>query len=955
MRLKLGSIPLVKPLVSSGISDLDGAAGDPFGTARLRESTLRAWRDSPTRLTEDTNVERDLRVGAYRDRLFVELAQNAADAAMAQGTPGKIRVSLVDRELRFANTGAPLDARGVASLASLRASGKTGDTVGRFGVGFAAVRTVSDAPTVVSTSGGVLFSSEKTREAVGTEGEVPVLRLPWPVTAEVPEGFDTEVRLPLRDDVDGRALLDQLAEDIGDLLLALPWLNEADVDGRVWTRQDHGDVVEIRGPGRETRWLTHRGDVVWAVPVDQHGLPKPLDEDVLHAPTPTDDGLSLPARLLASVPVEPSRRRALPGAELTASLKNAAAEYVQLVRLLPAEQRFALVPAPGFPKSTVDAQLRDEVVASLSVEPWLSTQDGRDVAGRQAKVLDVDVEGLPELIADVVPGLIKGAAPASVLKAVAVQVISIEEVLETLTGTDREPTWWHDVYAALAKAVESHALASERLDGLPVPLSDGRTLPGARGCLLVEGSAELLELLSDVDIPGLRLVHPVASHPLLERLGAKQADARELLNADQLRDAVERSVEDVRSGLDGTTLAGAVLRLIADWGDDAPRWVGALALPATDAWRRADELVLPTSPLLDVFDEEVFEEDGALDVLDEDFAEDWPQSTLEAAGVLDSFALVVDDEPHEPDHDLPDEEAWWDSLSEPPSTLVAVRDLDLVADDSWPAALRLLAARPETWHALRAPQGHARWWIAQYAVLGGLAPNEWRLAGADLAGLYDEVPDLGLSEDLLRAAGVRTDLGLSSVDEAADVLKRLGDPDRTVSPGLATRAYDAVVESGFEPEPPEGVRAADGSVVDGALVLDVPWVAGALAPDQYLVAPEDADRLATLLDLPLASTEDAQVTSEGEYAPWAELPALKLVADQLGVRLPEGGVLVHDPLTVRIQGGEHDVQWWSDGRLHAADTSEGLARAFAWAAGRWPDRHLITALLDDPSPRTLLA
>ncbi|MCR6484254.1 molecular chaperone Hsp90 [Amycolatopsis sp. OK19-0408] len=930
-------------------------AADPFGTARLRDSTLRSWQDSPTRLIEDTNVERDLRVGAYRDRLFVELAQNAADAAMAGGTPGRVRVSLVDRELRFANTGAPLDARGVASLASLRASGKGEGAVGRFGVGFAAVRTVSDRPSVVSTTGGVAFSAERTREAAGIAGDVPVLRLPWPVVNDVPEGFDTEVRLPLRDDIDGAALLDDLKGDIADLLLALPWLAEAEVDGRVWTRAVDGHTVQIRGPEKETRWLTHRGDVVWAVPVTDEGTPEPLGEDVLHAPTPTDDGLSLPARLLASLPVEPSRRRALPGAELDRALEAAAAEYVQLVRLLPAEQRFALVPVPGFPKSTVDAKLRDEVLARLGSEPWLSTQDGGEVAGRQAKVLDVDVPGLPKLLADVVPNMLKGAAPAQVLKAVSVQVISIEEVLETLTGATREPGWWHDVYDALAKAVESHALAAERLDGLPVPLSDGRTLPGARGCLLVEGSAELLELLSDVDIPGLRLVHPAASHPLLERLGAKQADARELLNADQLRDAVERSVEDVRSGLDGTTLAGAVLRLVADCGDDAPGWVGALALPATESWRRADELVLPASPLLDVFDEEVFEEDGALDVLDEDFAEDWPAGTLKAAGVLDSFALVTDDEPHEPDHDLPDEEAWWDSLPEPPSTLLAVRDLDLVADDAWPAALRLLAARPETWHALRAPHGHARWWIAQYAVLGGLAPNEWRLPDADLAGLYDEVPDLGLSEQLLAAAGVRADLTLSTVEEAGDLLNRLADPERAVSAGLTTRAHDAVVESGLAPRPPRAVRAADGSVVDDALVLDVPWGAGALAADQYVVAPEEPERLAELLDLPLASTTPAEVTSEGEYAPWADLPALKLVADQLGIRLPEGGVLVHDPLTVSIEGAAHDVQWWSDDRLHAADTSEGLARAFAWAAGRWPDRHLITALLDDPSPRTLLA
>ncbi|MDQ7806040.1 molecular chaperone Hsp90 [Amycolatopsis sp. A133] len=927
--------------------------GDPFGTARLREATLRAWQDSPTRLTEDTNVERDLRIGAYRDRLFVELAQNAADAAMAAGKPGRVRVSLVDRELRFANTGAPLDARGVASLASLRASGKTGGTVGRFGVGFAAVRTVSDEPRVVSTTGGVAFSAERTKAAAGIEGDVPVLRLPWPVPADVPPGFDTEVRLPLRDGVDGPALLDGFARDVADLLLALPWLGEVDVDGRVWTREAEGDIVGIRGQETETRWLIHRGDVVWAVPVRADGTPRPLETDVLHAPTPTDDGLSLPARLLASVPVEPSRRRALPGPELAKALEAAAKEYVGLVRLLPAGHRFALVPVPGFPKSTVDAKLRDEVLDVLSGEPWLSTQDGGEVSGRQARVLDVDVPGLSALLVDLVPGLIEG--PAQALKAVSVQVIGIEEVLETLTGVTRDPGWWREVYAALAIAVESHALAGERLDGLPVPLSDGRTLPGARGCLLVEGSAELLDLLSDVDIPGLRLVHPAASHPLLERLGAKHADARELLNADQLRDAVERSVEDVRSGLDGTTLAGAVLRLIADCGDDAPSWAGALALPGTDTWRRADELVLPASPLLDIFDEEVFEEDGALDVLDEDFAGDWPQSTLEAAGVLDSFALVVDDEPHEPDHDLPDEETWWDSLPEPPSTLVAIRDLDLVADDAWPAALRLLAARPETWHALRAPRGHAAWWIAQYAVLGGAAPNEWRLPDADLAGLFDEVPDVGLSEDLLKVAGVRADLTLSTLDEAQNVLHRLSDGHRQISPGLAARAYDAVVESGFEVWEPGGLRAADGSVVGGALILDVPWVAGALEPDQYVVAPANPDRLSFLLDEPLAGEEPAEVTSEGEYAPWAELPALKLVADQLGLRLPEGGVLVHDPLTVRIKGAEHDVQWWSDGRLHAADTSEGLARAFAWAAGRWPDRHLITALLDDPSPRTLLA
>ncbi|WP_326838086.1 molecular chaperone Hsp90 [Amycolatopsis rhabdoformis] len=920
---------------------------------------LRAWRDSPTRFTEDTNAERDLRVGAYRDRLFVELAQNAADAALAAGEPGRVRVSVVDGELRFANTGAPLDVRGVESLASLRASAKEVGTVGRFGVGFAAVLTVSDEPRVVSRSGGVRFSAGMTREVAGRSGDVPVLRLPWPVDEVPPEGFDTEVRLPLREPESGKALLDALAEEVSDLLLALPWLAEVEVDGRVWTREGV-DEVQITGPEKSRRWLTHEG---WAVPIDRDGVPQPLEDDVLHAPTPTDEALSLPARLIAPVPLEPSRRRVLPGAALDEALAAAAKKYVGLVKALPHQHRFALVPQAGFPRSTVDASLRDQVFAELAMQPWLSTLDGKEVSGRQAKVLDVDVPGLPQLLVDLVPGLVEAPQGAvRTLKPVSAQEIAIEDVLDVLTGIDREPGWWHRLYAALAVAVDTHDVSPAQLDGLPVPLSDGRTLPGARGTLLLDGSNELLELLSDVDVPGLRLVHPAAAHPLLERLGAKHADARQLLEAEQVQYAVERSVEDVRSGLDGMNLAGAVLRLITECGDDAPEWAGSLALPAEDGWRRADELVLPNSPLLDIFDPEVFEEDGALSVLDDEFAEDWPQSTLEAVGVLDSFAVISDEEPHEPDHGLPDEEGWWDSFEQPPTTVLAIRDLDLVADDTWPAALRLIAARPETWQALHAPDGHAGWWLARYALLAGEAPGSWRLpAAADLAGLYDEVPDLGLTAELLQAAGVRTTLDLATAEDVTDLLDRLGDPDRTLTPGLAARAHRALVQSPVDVDDldaPVRVRAADASVADAdkAVVLDLPWPASALDAARIVAAPEDPERLADLLDLPRASTLPSAVTSTGEYVAWADLPAIRLVADQLGLPVPDGGPLLHDVLTVTVDGTTADVPWWSDEdhRLHAADTSEGLARAFAWATDRWSERYRITALLDDPAPHTLL-
>jgi hypothetical protein len=53
----------------------------------------------------------------------------------------------------------------------------------------------------------------------------------------------------------------------------------------------------------------------------------------------------------------------------------------------------------------------------------------------------------------------------------------------------------------------------------------------------------------------------------------------------------------------------------------------------------------------------------------------------------------------------------------------------------------------------------------------------------------------------------------------------------------------------------------------------------------------------------------------------------------------------HEELTV--DGVE--VSWWvgPDGSPHAA-TFDGLAKALAWSAGRWDQRHVILAVLSEP-------
>ena len=103
---------------------------DPFSTAELRSRVLDAWAASPARFREDANAEEDYALGGYRDRVVVELAQNAADAAARAGVPGRLRLTLRDGTLTASNTGAPLDAAGVEALSTLRASSKRDDQGG---------------------------------------------------------------------------------------------------------------------------------------------------------------------------------------------------------------------------------------------------------------------------------------------------------------------------------------------------------------------------------------------------------------------------------------------------------------------------------------------------------------------------------------------------------------------------------------------------------------------------------------------------------------------------------------------------------------------------------------------------------------------------------------------------------------------------------------------------------
>ncbi|WP_425301676.1 sacsin N-terminal ATP-binding-like domain-containing protein, partial [Nocardia farcinica] len=353
---------------------------------------LAAWRDSPTRLREDAATEADLVRAGYRDRLLTELAQNAADAAARAGVPGTVWVRIDGAELHIANTGAPLDLSGVHALTALRASGKTGTAVGRFGVGFTAVRSVSDEIEVRSRHGGLHFSLDRTRAALRESGITatitapPVLRLAWPAATPPAPDADTEVVLRLRPGVDAAALLSAMRAEAVDLLLELPDLHEIHIGADRFTvrsapaalpgdRDGAGGIEDVRiaGPEGESRWWQFRTRRArWLLPV-RDGRPVPATPDVLRAPTRSDEELSLPALLIADIPMQPDRRRLLPSARV----RELAEGYADFARALPELDRLVLVPAPGVAPRAAPRRVRGGGGAAFRTRAGVPHPGGR--------------------------------------------------------------------------------------------------------------------------------------------------------------------------------------------------------------------------------------------------------------------------------------------------------------------------------------------------------------------------------------------------------------------------------------------------------------------------------------------------------------------------------------------------------------------------------------------------
>ncbi|HEV3002461.1 MAG TPA: hypothetical protein VGW75_17100, partial [Solirubrobacteraceae bacterium] len=476
--------------------------------AAMRRRVLEAWAASPARFREDANAEAD---AAASPSLVAELAQNALDAALRAGVPGRLLVEVTDGVLYAANTGAPLDEAGVEALCHLRASSKTAG-VGRYGVGFKAVLAYTSEPSIHSRALSVGWSRSRTlaevsalpslaAEVARREGEVPVMRLPYDPppdarAAALLAEYDTVVVLPLSAPVP----LDDVDET---LLLTLP-LESVTVNGRVVALDPGWRTHTASGPIPAAlladRPVEERSRSTWTVTVAAPPPGVAWTDRRLRAPQPTTEVVDVPVFLSVSVPLEPSRRHVVPGALTSWLVERAAEAYVAFCESLPhSPDVLALLPS-SLPAGPVDLALR-EALAPLLPSARLFPGGRR---GEESAVLDLGPASarVTELLD--LPQLLPPAWLRPSLRALGVRVLDTADVVDLLHGLgSREPSWWASLYAALGSAPDREALRA-----LPVPLADGRVVTGPRGLLLAD-SPDVAAASDAAGLP-LRWVHPDA-------------------------------------------------------------------------------------------------------------------------------------------------------------------------------------------------------------------------------------------------------------------------------------------------------------------------------------------------------------------------------------------------------------------------------------------------------------
>lgn len=280
----------------------------------FRETCLSVYEQDPNRILEDLRKEYSIAEGGYGRKQVQELLQNGADAL--RESPGRLEVHLTHDCLYVANQGTPFTGDGLRGILYAHLSEKTGEEIGRFGLGFKSIAGISSNPQIFSQTVSFTFDRGSALQTLQQQidsdlriDDVPALRVAWPI--EPVQEFDddpllrnlakwavTVIKVPL---LDGAAMgLDKEIQEFDEsFCLFVPAVRQLSIKSEVsetiktFTVKRSGDgkrQVELRdAEGQTTHWyvvskkhtpstaaLENAGrtarretvDVSWAVPLE---------------------------------------------------------------------------------------------------------------------------------------------------------------------------------------------------------------------------------------------------------------------------------------------------------------------------------------------------------------------------------------------------------------------------------------------------------------------------------------------------------------------------------------------------------------------------------------------------------------------------------------------------------------------------------------------------------------
>lgn len=381
-----------------------GLADSENYAAQIQEAFLREAQAAPTLFTDLAKVELYI-AESYRTRAFIELLQNADDAGAK-----RFHISMHGNQVIVANDGRPFASSDVEALCRSGASNKrrgTG-TIGYRGIGFKSVVGIASEIDVVSGAHAFRFSRKLTREILGADYDVPLIRVPHPIDSSSPAvmlGHQVIATHSLStvfilSGLDIRALANDVEEFTDEALLFLSTVNEVTVNlpgvSRDLRRSAHNDangctIERLVDGQKESSWLIaarEQGCEKLAFLLDGDTvIPTPRSKALIHSFLPTSEFSGALLKMNGDFSTDPSRKSVDMDALSSTAFGACAQILAQLLEKALLGDTFngifSALPVDGASDERFRKLLRDSLIARFDDEGFPVSRD------RHAKLSEI--------------------------------------------------------------------------------------------------------------------------------------------------------------------------------------------------------------------------------------------------------------------------------------------------------------------------------------------------------------------------------------------------------------------------------------------------------------------------------------------------------------------------------------------------------------------------------------